>query len=144
MTVMHAYTHVVHCLSHDAMSQDIEYNALSCAAGHPQLVSANPKLSSVSPPPASLAATGLLSVTDCVSLIGSFVSHVRCKYCHLVFVFLFLTSLRVNLSLRPCCCRWHYLVLLWLSGIVVYIHCILFIHSCWWAFRLLPCRDCCK
>ena len=136
---MHAYAHVVHFLSHDALSQDVEYNALSCAVGRPQLVSANPKLSSVSPPPASLAATGLLSVTDCVSLIGSFVSHVRWKYCHLVFVFLFLTSLRVNLSLRPCCCRWHYLVLLWLSGIVVYIHCILFMYVCTYVCIIIQC-----
>ena len=42
----------------------------------------------------------------------------------MVFVFLFLTSLHMNLSLHPCCCRWHYLVLLWLSSILLYIYTI--------------------
>ena len=61
-SVTHVYTHV-HFFSHYALSQDVKYNSLCCAVGRPQLVSANPKLSSVSLPPASLAATSLLSVS---------------------------------------------------------------------------------
>ena len=68
------------------------------------------------------------------------------KWYHMIFVFLWLTSLNmINLYVYPYCCKWHYFILYygWAIFLCVCVCvCVCNLISsfiCQWTFRLLPC-----
>ena len=54
-----------------------------------------------------------------------------------------LISLSMTLSVHPCCCKWHYFILInsWVISHCKYVPHLLYpsLFLCWWTFRLLPC-----
>ena len=132
MIVIHIYV-IFHVVLHYGLLQGIECSSLSpvgpcclsalyirCNSG--RLLTSN----SQSVPPSSLPPSWqpqVCSLCESVSVsqISSFMSYFRL---HIVFVFLFLTSLSM-ISVHPGYCRWHYFILI--CGRVVF-HWIYVLH----------------
>ena len=61
-------------------------------------------------------------------------------------MFVFYITQHDFLSIRPCCCKWHYFILFygWMIFHCVYVPRLLYPCLCWWPFRLFPCPGYCK
>ena len=106
-----------------------------------------PVYHSILPSSSSPLETSLFSMSIIFCFTNRFVSYFRFyKWYHVIFAFLWLTSLSVIISLHPCFCKWHYSILLWLSSIpyiYIYTHTHLYPFICQWTFRLFPCIGSC-
>ena len=78
----------------------------------------------------------IVKVWICFCLIKKFIYGILLdsmyKWYYMIFVFVWLTSFTVTISMsHPCCCKWHYFLLGNNGWVIfhVYTHCICFIHS---------------